>query len=135
MNLSISDEWTNFRWSSKVLNGICKYLNEQKYKQNPESKSIEAIALYTWYEHLFAHLNEKISNAAIRMLRRNRDGQEINSTAINAVIDSYIDLGFYVKTNELDESNHLTVCFHLFCFWKFNGGLLKMFPNNIMSRY
>lgn len=119
-------------------------MNEQNHKLDPDAKSIEEIALRTWYEHLFTHLNEKVSTAAIRMLRRNRDGQEINSTALNAVIESYIDLGFREWANDLDDSNHLSVCFVTKCiqifflrwvFEKFECGLLKMLSNYLIMSF
>lgn len=42
---------------------------------------------------MFNPLNEKVSNAAIEMLERNRNGEIINTYAIKDVIQSYIDLG------------------------------------------
>lgn len=105
--------WTEFRWSSKVLNGVSAYLNKQYRKKCPDGETVEQIALRIFREHLFSHLNHKVSNAALRMLERNREGQWINTKPIKAVIDSYIELG--TLGAPIDTENvtaHLTVCLY-----------------------
>lgn len=73
---------------------------------------MEQIALHTWRDHLFTHLNEKVANAALRMLERSRSGEPINSDAIRAVVESYIELGILESESDLDNTiAHLTVGF------------------------
>lgn len=106
-------EWSDFRRSSKVLNGAAAYLNKQHHKKDADAESIEQIALHTWRDHLFTHLNEKVANAALRMLERSRAGDRINSAAIRAVVESYIELGILEGSADGDcTTTHLTVCIH-----------------------
>lgn len=60
---------------------------------------------------MFNHLNEKVSNAAIEMIERNRNGEIINTYAIKDVIQSYIDLGNLEvkKSEEKNDTNVLKV--------------------------
>lgn len=93
-----------------MLNNACKYLNDQQHRKNPTSKTVKEIALHTWSEHLFKSLNAKVSNAALRMLDRNREGELINSSAIRAIVESYLELGSLDNTDEFQDDAQLTVC-------------------------
>lgn len=95
------------------MNGAAAYLNKQHHKKDADAESIEQIALHTWRDHLFTHLNQKVANAALRMLERSRAGERINSAAIRAVVESYIELGILEGSIEGDSTTaHLTVCIH-----------------------
>lgn len=86
-------------------------MNKQYRKKFPESETVEQIALRVFRQHLFEHLNQKVSNAALRMLERNREGQSINTKPIKAVIDSYIELGTLGTPTDSDNiTAHLMVC-------------------------
>lgn len=100
--LFYSKEWTNYRWSSKVLNGVCRYYNEQMTKRDSNAHTVELMAYQIWNDHVYNHLNEKVSNAAVEMLERNRNGEIINTCAIKDVIQSYIELSSLEKTNSKD---------------------------------
>lgn len=93
-------EWNHFRWSCNVLDGVCRYLNEQRHKRDAESQSVKQMALHIWCEHLFNSLNKKVSKAALEMLERNRNGEIIKASAIEDVIQSYIELGCLEKKQE-----------------------------------
>lgn len=62
-------------------------------KRSTQSYTVEQSAFEIWRDHMFDHLNEKVMNAAIKMLERNRNGEIISAYAIKDVIQSYIDLG------------------------------------------
>lgn len=80
-------------------------MNKQKLKRSADSNTVEQMAFKIWREHVFNHLNEKVSNAALEMIERNRNGEIINTTAIKDVIQSYIELGRLEKTNSEDAKN------------------------------
>lgn len=86
-----SSEWKNYRLSANILNNVCAYFNSRRVKA--QAYTVEQTAVEAWREHMFDPLNEKVSNAAIEMLERNRNGEIINTYAIKDVIQSYIDLG------------------------------------------
>lgn len=94
------NEWNNFRWSCNVLDGVCRYLNDQRHKRDAESQTVKQMALHIWCEYLFNSLNKKVSNAALEMLERNRNGEIIKASAIEGVIQSYIELGCLEKKQE-----------------------------------
>lgn len=95
--LYYSREWANYRWSSNILNNVCRYLNEQKLRRDSTAYTIEQIAFKVWREEVFNNLHEKVSKAALEMLERNRSGEIINTIAIKDVVQSHIELGSLEK--------------------------------------
>lgn len=91
--LYYSKAWNDYRWSTTVLNNVLMYLNRQKAKRTEDRTTVEKMAYQIWREHVYDHLNEKVSKAALEMIERNRNGEIINTTAIKNVIQSYIELG------------------------------------------
>lgn len=78
-------------------------MNFQKTKRSADSNTVKKMAFHIWCEHVFNCLNEKVSNAALEMIERNRNGEIINTSAITHVIQSYIELGSLDKNDTKDE--------------------------------
>ena len=97
-----SKKWNNYRWSSKILHHVSSYLNAHMAKRSNDAYTVEEMAFQIWSEHVFNHLNEKVSNAALEMLECNRNGEIVNTCAIKDVIQSYIELGILDKKERID---------------------------------
>lgn len=104
--------WNDFHLSSNVLDSAATYLNKQMSKKEPADTTtinVEQLAIATWCKLLFTNLNRKISDAALRMLERSRKDEEINTQAIKAVVQTYIQIGVLRRTDETEMSAHLKV--------------------------
>ncbi|CAI5444276.1 unnamed protein product [Caenorhabditis angaria] len=91
-------EWENFRFSSRVMNGIFAYLNRHWIKReldegHEDIYMIYTLALMIWKEHMFGGMKDKVIDAVLELIKKERNGDIIRTAYISGVVECLVELG------------------------------------------
>lgn len=85
--------WAEYRFSSRVVNDVFKYLNRHWVRReiaegHQDVYEVFQLTLIKWREHIVQHnWHRKLSNTAIKMIERERNGEQIRSNLISGLIN------------------------------------------------
>ena len=89
--------WNNFIFSSVVTHHIFLYMNRHWIRRvledNNDVFEVYSLAMVMWRETLLAELESRVTEAVIRLITKERDGEPINTLLVTCIKQSYIDMG------------------------------------------
>lgn len=89
-------KWKEFKFGSKVLDGICSYMNKQLVGEEDSGSRrhvIYDLALETWKESILELFDKQITRAVLQLIEKERNGDTINTSVVCNVVNSYVELG------------------------------------------
>jgi len=89
--------WNNYIFSSAVTHHIFLYMNRHWIRRVREDKNdvyeVYSLAMLMWRDSLLVELGSRVTEAVVRLITRERDGDPINTQLVSCIKQSYIDMG------------------------------------------
>ena len=110
-----TSNWTNYQFSCRVMNGIFAYLNrhwirrETNEGKNAVIYEVYQLALYRWREKIYQRQNVQVTDAILKLIDKERNGETIPTSLITDV------LGCYGKFFDTFSLSYLLVIVTLIC--------------------
>jgi len=88
--------WNSFIFSSVVTHHIFLYMNRHYIRRRMEDSGdvfeVYPLAMVMWRDSLLAVLGRRLTQAVIRLIARERDGDPINTLFVSCIKQSYVDM-------------------------------------------
>uniref|UniRef100_A0A5S6QL19 Cullin family profile domain-containing protein n=1 Tax=Trichuris muris TaxID=70415 RepID=A0A5S6QL19_TRIMR len=90
-------EWNRYRFSSKIIDGLCSYLNRHWIRRvmdegNDTILEVYHLALHTWETKFLSAIHSQITRAVLKLIASDRKGEAVNTRLISDVVSCYIEL-------------------------------------------
>ncbi|KAG7124885.1 Cullin-1 like protein [Verticillium longisporum] len=91
-------EWTRYTNAAKYIHHLFRYLNRHWVKREMDEGKKNTYDVYTlhlvqWREELFKKISDKVMDAVLKLVEKQRNGETIEFSQIKQVVDSYVSLG------------------------------------------
>jgi cullin 1 len=91
-------EWDRYTTAAKYINHLFRYLNRHWVKREMDEGKKNIYDVYTlhlvqWRLTLFSEVHEKVMEAVLKMVEKQRHGETIEHSQIKSIVDSFVSLG------------------------------------------
>ena len=98
------EQWKNYQRKSKMLRSLLNHFNNHfVLRQKGKFREIYSLTVYLWRENIFNCNERQVRKAALELLERARDGENVNILLIGDFVDSYIEMDYDYRCAQ-DES-------------------------------
>lgn len=95
-------QWEDYKFSSKVLNGICSYINRFYCHSNNDLHihELHVLAKIEWRDSLLHDFGAKVSKCVLKLIEKDRNGETINTRLVSGVVDCFVELSRIEQDND-----------------------------------
>ena len=91
-------EWSRYTDAAKYIHHLFRYLNRHWVKREMDEGKKAIYDVYTlhlvrWRDVLFASVSEKVMEAVLKLVEKQRNGETIEYQQIKQVVSSFVSLG------------------------------------------
>ncbi|TAQ91054.1 hypothetical protein B7494_g581 [Chlorociboria aeruginascens] len=91
-------EWDRYTTAAKYINHLFGYLNRHWVKREIDEGKKNVYDVYTlhlvqWRITLFTEVHDKVMDAVLKMVEKQRNGETIEHSQIKSIVDSFVSLG------------------------------------------
>lgn len=91
-------EWKRFTDAAKYNNHLFKYLNRHWVKREMDEGKKNVYDIYTlhlvkWKDDFFQKVQERVMQAVLKLVEKQRNGETIEQLQVKAIVDSFVSLG------------------------------------------
>ncbi|KAL4873749.1 hypothetical protein BDV12DRAFT_52519 [Aspergillus spectabilis] len=91
-------EWHRFTTAAKYINHLFRYLNRHWVKREIDEGKKNVYDVYTlhlvkWKEDFFLRVDEKVMDAVLNLVEKQRNGETIEQSQIKSIVSSFVSLG------------------------------------------
>ncbi|OTB03738.1 hypothetical protein M426DRAFT_12243 [Hypoxylon sp. CI-4A] len=91
-------EWNRYTVAAKYIHHLFRYLNRHWVKREMDegkknTYDVYTLHLYQWRTEFFVPVNEKVMDAVLMLVEKQRNGETIEHRQIKQVVDSFVSLG------------------------------------------
>ncbi|RMZ76191.1 hypothetical protein DV737_g4936, partial [Chaetothyriales sp. CBS 132003] len=91
-------EWKRYTDAAKYNNHLFRYLNRHWVKREMDEGKKNVYDVYTlhlvkWRDDFFSAVSEKVMDAVLKLVEKQRNGETIDQLQIKAIVDSFVSLG------------------------------------------
>jgi len=95
-----TDQWQRYTQGASFVTRMFSYLNRHWVKREKDEGrknvyNVYTLALVVWRDEFYAHLQrkQKCTNAVLRLIERQRNGEAIDTSLVKKSIESFVALG------------------------------------------
>lgn len=91
-------EWDRYTTAAKYVNHLFSYLNRHWVKREIDEGKKNVYDVYTlhlvkWKDDFFVKVHEKVMDAVLNLIEKQRNGETIEQSQIKSIVDSFVSLG------------------------------------------
>ncbi|KAG0050195.1 hypothetical protein BGZ83_005027 [Gryganskiella cystojenkinii] len=91
-------QWVKFTEASTYVHHLFTYLNRHWVKREIDEgrktvHDVGTLALVSWKDSLFSHVEHNVMAAVLELIKRQRNGESVETSLLKNVVESFVSLG------------------------------------------